>query len=157
MGPAAAAAVLIASGTIAAWSGMLLSLSPVRFLGRISYSLYLWHWPILVLVPLAVGTPLGQEVRGALVLAAIAVAWVSWQFVEEPIHRGRSPSSSARGRAIATGLAAILAIVMIGSGLEMRGQQAIDEIALGPRAGPTPPPTSRLRRGQPRPLVRRLT
>ena len=66
----------------------LLARGPLRFLGRISYSLYLWHWPILVLPAAALG-PLPGPVRVALALAAVPVAAASQRWVEEPVRRGR--------------------------------------------------------------------
>ncbi len=141
LAPAVAAAVLIASGTVRWGAGLILSSTPIRFLGRISYSLYLWHWPILVLVPLAVGTSLSVEARSALALAAVAVAWASWRFVEEPFHHGRISAILVPRRAIATGLASIVVVVLVSTGLEIRTTRAIDEIALA-TAAPTPAATS---------------
>jgi peptidoglycan/LPS O-acetylase OafA/YrhL len=62
-----------------------LSLGPFRFLGRISYSLYLWHWPILVF-GIAI---LGASWAPVLALAAIPVAAASQRWIEEPFRRGR--------------------------------------------------------------------
>jgi len=66
-----------------------LATAPVRWLGRISYSLYLWHWPIIV-IPAAVATaPLPLPVRLGLAAVTIPVAAASQRWIEEPIRRGR--------------------------------------------------------------------
>jgi peptidoglycan/LPS O-acetylase OafA/YrhL len=62
---------------------------PARFLGRISYSLYLWHWPMLVLPTAVAGDTLPLPVRVGLMLAAIPVAYASQRWLEDPIRRGR--------------------------------------------------------------------
>jgi len=60
-----------------------------RFMGRISYSLYLWHWPILVLPTAMAGETLALPVRVGLMLAAIPIAYASQRWLEDPIRRGR--------------------------------------------------------------------
>jgi len=89
--PAGGAALVIAGGDRPYSPGALLAVAPMRFLGRISYSLYLVHWPILVLpaASLAIGDQLPIWERLALCAIAIVAGWVSWRFVEEPFHRGR--------------------------------------------------------------------
>jgi peptidoglycan/LPS O-acetylase OafA/YrhL len=67
----------------------LLGWRPARFMGRISYSLYLWHWPLLVLPTAVAGATLPLPVRVGLMLAAIPVAWASQRWLEDPIRRGR--------------------------------------------------------------------
>jgi peptidoglycan/LPS O-acetylase OafA/YrhL len=62
---------------------------PARFLGRISYSLYLWHWPLLVLPTAVAGQTLPLPVRVGLMLAAIPIASASQRWLEDPIRRGR--------------------------------------------------------------------
>jgi peptidoglycan/LPS O-acetylase OafA/YrhL len=67
----------------------LLGWAPARFMGRISYSLYLWHWPLLVL-PLAVaGGTLPLVVRVGLMVLAIPIAYASQHWLEDPIRHGR--------------------------------------------------------------------
>jgi hypothetical protein len=72
----------------ASWLGPTLGWVPLRWLGVRSYGIYLWHWPIIVLT-----TPTGQKgINVSLAVlqvgATIAVAALSWRFVEEPIRRG---------------------------------------------------------------------
>jgi peptidoglycan/LPS O-acetylase OafA/YrhL len=67
--------------------GPALGIAPLRWIGERSYGIYLWHWPIIVLVA-GVNTRPGPGVvlgEAALVLAAAAL---SFRFVEEPIRRG---------------------------------------------------------------------
>jgi peptidoglycan/LPS O-acetylase OafA/YrhL len=59
--PTLAGVLLIASGTERHGPGALLGLAPIRFFGKISYSLYLWHWPILILGGLYLQGPLQQS------------------------------------------------------------------------------------------------
>lgn len=65
-----------------------LSLKPLVLVGKISYSLYLWHWPLLVLGRYSEPHP--REPLGSLpwLAAAFALAWLSYTFVEEPFRRG---------------------------------------------------------------------
>ena len=109
---------LIAGGGQRLGPGWLMGLSPARFLGRISYSLYLWHWPVLVLGGLALGGTLviGQTI--GLVGIAVALAVATWAFVEEPFRRGTIPMPAHASRTIALGITALLVVAFIGSSLE---------------------------------------
>jgi peptidoglycan/LPS O-acetylase OafA/YrhL len=69
--------------------GALFSLRPVRAIGVISYGLYLWHWPVIVLMT-ATNTGLsGWPLRGAQVATMLALATTSYFLVERPIRRAR--------------------------------------------------------------------
>jgi peptidoglycan/LPS O-acetylase OafA/YrhL len=89
--PVLGAALLVATsqGTSAA---KLLSLPPAIFIGRISYSLYLWHWPIIVF-----GRQLGLLTGdlSSVVLACLtsfAAAIFSWRVIEQPFRGNRIPA-----------------------------------------------------------------
>jgi peptidoglycan/LPS O-acetylase OafA/YrhL len=94
LGPCLGAGLIIAAGeTGPSIVGKILSLRPIVFLGLISYSLYLWHWPLLVFQRTsslffhnADMTPV-QEVTFCLI--TVAVAALSWKFVEQPFRKGR--------------------------------------------------------------------
>lgn len=68
----------------------LLSLRPFVFIGLISYSMYLWHWPIIVFVR-HLGIALTLPVSLLLIAASIVSGWLSWKYVEQ---RFRHPKST---------------------------------------------------------------
>ena len=82
----ATVAVIAALAHPAALLGRILGAPPLRWIGVRSYGIYLWHYPIIVLT-----TPVDSTPGPALALlqlgATVAVAGLSWHFVEEPIRR----------------------------------------------------------------------
>ncbi|WFR97738.1 acyltransferase family protein [Rhizobium tumorigenes] len=64
----------------------LLSAGPVVWVGKISYSLYLWHWPIFIYYQLARGTALSAPEALGLVAASIVTAYLSWRYIEQPFR-----------------------------------------------------------------------
>ena len=113
--PTIGAAALIVGGANGP-VGWLLTREPVRFIGRISYSLYLWHWPILVLPSLAIGEPLPILLSCALGLSSVLVAAASWRLIEEPFRRGRVWVRRPR-LVVATALAMAIAVAGLSVGL----------------------------------------
>jgi peptidoglycan/LPS O-acetylase OafA/YrhL len=88
--PALAAAALLAGGAWAPASvpSRLLSIPPLRWLGRLSYAWYLWHWPLV-----GIGAVLDRDVgvAGRLVWsgAALALAWLTHRYIEGSAREGR--------------------------------------------------------------------
>ncbi|MEJ6488474.1 acyltransferase family protein [Leucobacter sp. USCH14] len=69
------------------WIGRALDARPLRWIGERSYGIYLWHWPLLLIASAVLGTWPAQLV-GAITLAlSVAVAALSYRFVEEPVRR----------------------------------------------------------------------
>ena len=93
--------------------GRILSSRPLVFVGLISYSLYLWHWPIIVLFKYtALRSPQGYE-RYVLVALAVAVSTLSWKYIESPLrNRTVLPGRKA---IFAAAAAVMLAAVCFGS------------------------------------------
>jgi peptidoglycan/LPS O-acetylase OafA/YrhL len=82
-----AAAIILAGGAGGGWVTRLLATAPLRGVGLISYSLYLWHWPILVLLAFwTVRAPSPLESAGAVALSVL-LAFLSWRYVERPFRR----------------------------------------------------------------------
>jgi len=67
----------------------ILKVSPLQQLGKISYSLYLWHWPILVIPQVAIGNHIHLIYRSLLALLSIAIAIVSERYIERPFRSGK--------------------------------------------------------------------
>jgi peptidoglycan/LPS O-acetylase OafA/YrhL len=125
--PTVATALIIVGGLTgrAPLPNRALSLAPLRFLGRISYSVYLWHWPLIVFTA-ALYPTLSETVRVRLLilLVTLAVATLSFYLVEQPGRRigrhTRSDRVPARARwrggnlAKATFGACVLVAVFVG-------------------------------------------
>jgi peptidoglycan/LPS O-acetylase OafA/YrhL len=88
---------------------------PVRTVGDISYSAYLWHWPLIVALPWFLGTELTVAEKLIIGVATLGIAWLSKRFIEDPVRKGR-PSQWRPSRAIIAALVA-MAIVFGGSGV----------------------------------------
>ena len=91
--PCFGATLLIAAGeTGSSLVGRMLAWRPFVFVGLISYSLYLWHWPILVFQNtsyILTNAPSGTTaMKTAVFVASFVVATLSWRFVETPFRKG---------------------------------------------------------------------
>lgn len=85
--PVTATCLLIIGLLNAPTSGMLFSVAPLRFLGRISFALYLWHWVLLgVFDNLSLPSQRGDVSTLLAVLTALALATASTVLFEEPIR-----------------------------------------------------------------------
>ncbi|MCB1582669.1 MAG: acyltransferase family protein [Marinicella sp.] len=92
---------------------MLLSSPPMVFIGLISYSLYLWHWPLLVFFR---KYSFGQETAWEMALLIglmVVIAYLSWRFIENPFRRGRLYSNTYKFRINIKTVVLILAISCI--------------------------------------------
>ena len=115
--PTAGAVALLYGGAAPSGPVRLLAAAPLRFLGKISYSLYLWHWPLLVLPLMFLERALtGVEVVAS-VAAAIGVSWLSWRFVEQPFRYGDRSRRATSWSAIRVGVAGILSVALFTQGL----------------------------------------
>jgi peptidoglycan/LPS O-acetylase OafA/YrhL len=81
--------LIIAAGPHAWLNSAVLASRPCRFIGIISYPLYLWHWPLLSFARILNGATPTAMVRVALIGVAIFLAWLTFQTVERPIRGGR--------------------------------------------------------------------
>lgn len=93
-------------------AGQLLSLAPMRAIGRISYSWYLWHWPVLLLAAPLLGHPLGLTGRLVTVVISAGLALVTLRFIENPVRFSAAVNLSA-GRSLAVGGAATAVAVCV--------------------------------------------
>lgn len=108
-----------------------------QYVGRISYSWYLWHWPALVFVAVAVGvsetetqagSPVGgvpKFIVGATVLGSFVVAAVTSRLIEQPMRRSKFLSARPR-RSLIFGAVAIIAVVAISSVALMRAPRSVE-------------------------------
>ena len=115
--PTAGAVALLYGGAAPSGPVRLLAAAPLRFLGKISYSLYLWHWPLLVLPLMFLERALTGVEIVASVAVAIGVSWLSWRFVEQPFRYGDRSRRATSWSAIRVGVAGILSVALFTQGL----------------------------------------
>ncbi|HEV7227984.1 acyltransferase family protein [Brevundimonas sp.] len=108
LAPCAGAALVITSQG-EGFAGKLLSSAPAVGLGLISYSLYIWHWPLLSLPALVLSRPLTDVETSVAVIVALVLAWASWRWVERPFRAGPRRGFVAIGAGVA-----VLATLFLG-------------------------------------------
>jgi peptidoglycan/LPS O-acetylase OafA/YrhL len=149
--------------------GRALDLEPIRWVGRRSFGLYLWHWPLYVLLGVALpqfteDTDGLQLLGGAAACLTVIAATLSYRYVESPIRsrgfraalgawvtRARATRGGAR-RAVATSAVLLAAVTMTGLAVVVApaegslqrtieaGEQAVRQAPTSPSAVPVPPP-----------------
>jgi peptidoglycan/LPS O-acetylase OafA/YrhL len=98
-GYAAALPVLATVLVLAGRGDGLLARWPLRWLGRISYSLYLWHWPVVILIGREPGGVADSDVnRFALLGLSVVLAVLSTYLIEVPLRRRRAAAPARSGR-----------------------------------------------------------
>jgi peptidoglycan/LPS O-acetylase OafA/YrhL len=96
--PVAGATLFIAGGTAGTNPlNRLWALAPLQRLGKLSYALYLWHWPMLVLPAEALGRPLTLVENGLAVLASVLFAEFTMRLVEDPARHSMMLKGSVKG------------------------------------------------------------
>lgn len=80
----AACLLIMARGAL---SRLVLENAPMRFIGKLSWSWYLWHWPLLALARICSDRPVSVNQGLSISALALGVAWLSWRYVELPFRR----------------------------------------------------------------------
>jgi peptidoglycan/LPS O-acetylase OafA/YrhL len=109
------------------WTARLLSHPVMVALGKRSYSIYLWHWPIFVLMRWTTGlhTPILMGIGATI---ALIVGCLSYQYIEQPTRRHQLVRTLPRGRLVAASLAMVLACTAVGFGMvRFKGKMSLSE------------------------------
>jgi len=162
-------AVVIWAGVRGGGFGRALDATPLRYIGERSYGIYLWHWPVLVLLQVGLPgppTPLRVALIGVLaVVLTLGAAGASYRWLEQPVRRDgirgviralRALSGlPGKGRVLVATLAVALLVMSGGTATALtnapdrasaeieieRGQQALDAAAKSAQdAAATPAP-----------------
>ncbi len=117
--PCLGAALIILAGTDGTTVvGETLSWRPLTFIGLISYSLYLWHWPMTVFQKnyAVLGGGLSERANKCLIIGvSLLIAFLSWKFIEQPFRTGKfRPSRASLLRWAGVGIVFVLVFAAVG-------------------------------------------
>jgi peptidoglycan/LPS O-acetylase OafA/YrhL len=110
----------------------LFRLRPIQFLGDISYSIYLWHWPLIVLLPIVFVQAISTPLRIAILIVSVVLGYLSKRFVEDPLRADRKLADGAPARRFPAvrvfAAAAVAMLVVSGAGVAVLsvGQSRVD-------------------------------
>jgi peptidoglycan/LPS O-acetylase OafA/YrhL len=116
--PVGGSAVLIWFGRADRGVGRLLALPPLVGIGAISYSLYLWHQPVLAFYRMTCTEPPSMPKQVLAVCASFPLAWLSWKYVETPFRTSRRIT---REKAFIVAIAGIVMFAGVGITLDAVG------------------------------------
>ena len=138
--PGTAAMLPIAGAILVIWAGApklswsplgWMRLKPVQWTGDVSYSIYLWHWPLLILVPFLLDRGLTNLDKLVLVGLTLVLAALSKRFVEDPVRKGEF-LARARPRKTAVVMVAATIPVLAGVAIALNNlgnSQSSDQLA----------------------------
>lgn len=142
--PVAGAAGVIAFGVGTPLAQRWLGSAPLRAIGARSYSIYLWHWPVLVLGRQWLGN--GPGATAALLLVALALAELAYRLVELPARFRWARGWSVR-RVLTVAVLSSAGVALLGAGLRAAGASNLRELlALKPGQAPGARPAHELQR-----------
>jgi peptidoglycan/LPS O-acetylase OafA/YrhL len=134
--PVAGAVFVIWAGDVGHWSAptAVAGFAPVQLIGDLSYSIYLWHWPLIVVYPYLRGHPPG--VMGGLLTCALSVglAWLTKVLVEDPFRYRTFWAASRRHTYALMGVGMVTTLMIVGSAallLQVKQQADAPRIAAG--------------------------
>lgn len=109
-----AAAILWSGQRGDTMGGKLLSSSLLVWFGLISYSLYLWHWPVFVTARIISGNSLlGLPMALFCIVLSVILGWLSWRFIERPFRNTQHGIWIPRARIFKTATLAIGSIMLV--------------------------------------------
>ena len=131
------AMVILALRDEATWVARLFSLSPLRLIGRVSYGLYLWHWPVIILVtPHLVGVA-GKKLLVLRILLIVVATAASYVLIERPIRSMRWSIPMRRVIAL-LGTAVTVVAILLGTSAMWQPRVSLREVLV--RYAPSSPP-----------------
>ena len=121
LAPVGGAGLLLAAGQAGSTvTGRWLSLTPVTVIGLLSYSIYLWHWPLAVFWHLAWDRPLLPRDSALLIPAALGLSYATWRWVEAPMRHASAFAGRQRWTRVTGGW-----LVLAASGLIVLGAHGV--------------------------------
>jgi peptidoglycan/LPS O-acetylase OafA/YrhL len=157
--PAAGATLVVAAEVPTHSAGFLARLAgsrPVQWVGDASYSIYLWHWPLVVAAPWVLHRQLSTSDRLAVLAASLVLAALTKRLVEDPVHTGTWWRSRA-WRTYALPVAGVTVLLITSSTISARVTVAETKAAAAAREDAVrqtqalvadPPKSTRASRGQ---------
>lgn len=120
-----AASIILVGGSGPSLIGRLLSSPPVVFVGKISYSVYLWHWPVILFAQTALLLEQTLTNRCIEIAVSILLGAISWRWVESPFRQPKKRTASVDAVLVRAGLvmaafSIVSTVLIVSKGLPVR-------------------------------------